>query len=920
MQLLSCRLQRVRLHNDLKLTFGSQLTLIGGPNESGKSTVVEALHKGLFLRSTATGRGVEELRSRVYGGLPEIEICFAAAGQPWTLRKRFAGAGGTCQLSNASGEALSGPAAEERLAALLGFEAPVEGRRIAQLPERWAHLWVRQGDAGLNPLAGKPESYDYDRLIDRLQGQSSSEALQSPRDTQVLEQLQQRLAPLFTATGRVKAGSPLAQAISREAEAQQQLQQAQQRLQDLEQSMERWRNIGEQLERIEQQQLPSLRLELQQQQRLRLQRAELEPLQLQLTSLQERQRQRSELEQTQQQQIQEQSKLQAELELLERNLAQQQQLQSAAQQRSGQQQERLQQLRSAQDLAQVLLDLAQLQAEQEQLEAHQQRLQTLQQQAQRLKDALAQMPPITADQVRGLRRAEQAQAQAAARCEAMAASLMVLEADQPIRAGGVLVSVGERHQLTGETDLQVGEGVRLRLSPGGGQALPQAQAELENCRGSLQSLVKSLGVADSEAAEVIEQQRRSHETDLANLRQAAQEIPWSGLKERLEAIAPRRQQLQQYLLDQGGALEQWGQEHPGGDLRRLKRADLECWQQELRREVLQLEQELGTGQRRQQQHEQLLQQQRDGLQRTRNRLEQLTGSLSLLKERLAQSSSAEQKPEQEALLQAQLEQRLQELTVVEQELTELRQQRGAPPGEDASALQTQLEHAVQQKDQLLSERGQCEQHCISLGSSNPAAELELAQAQLEDALRERKRLEQEGRALLLLQERFHQAQTELANRYSEPLRMAMNPYLELLVGEPQQALLSFDPQVGFNKLQLLQQQEAYDFDRLSGGMREQMAGALRLAMAEVLQGAYDGVLPLVFDDAFTNTDRDRLQLLQRMLERGMEQGVQIVLLSCHPEDYRSSWFEQGATAGTSAQKNPPELIGGIERVELRLTR
>jgi len=260
------------------------------------------------------------------------------------------------------------------------------------------------------------------------------------------------------------------------------------------------------------------------------------------------------------------------------------------------------------------------------------------------------------------------------------------------------------------------------------------------------------------------------------------------------------------------------------------------------------------------------------------------------------------------------------LTVVEEELAKLRQQRGAPPGEDASALQTQLEHAVQQKDQLLSERGQCEQHCISLGSSNPAAELELAQAQLEDALRERERLEQEGRALLLLQERFHQAQTELANRYSEPLRMAMNPYLELLVGEPQQALLSFDPQAGFNKLQLLQQQEAYDFDRLSGGMREQMAGALRLAMAEVLQGAYDGVLPLVFDDAFTNTDRDRLQLLQRMLERGMEQGVQIVLLSCHPEDYRSSWFEQGATAGTSAQKNPPELIGGIERVEQRLTR
>ncbi|MEN9861806.1 MAG: hypothetical protein RLZZ515_2288, partial [Cyanobacteriota bacterium] len=296
MQLLSCRLQRVRLHEDLTLRFGRQLTLIGGPNETGKSTIVEALHKGLFLRSTATGRGVEELRSRLYGGLPEVEICFAAAGQRWTLRKRFAGSGGTCQLSNPAGETLSGAEAEERLAALLGMEGPVEGRRINQLPERWAHLWVRQGESGTNPLGGKPESYDYERLINRLQGNGNSGALQSARDSLVLEQLQQRLAPLFTATGRIKAGSPLAEAINRESAAQQDLEQARQRLLDLEQAMERWRNLGEQLQQLELQQLPALRQELQLQQQQRLQTAELEPLQLQLSSLRSQNQQRADLE------------------------------------------------------------------------------------------------------------------------------------------------------------------------------------------------------------------------------------------------------------------------------------------------------------------------------------------------------------------------------------------------------------------------------------------------------------------------------------------------------------------------------------------------------------------------------------------------------------------------------------------------
>ena len=136
MRLCHAVLRQVRQHHHLELAFDPQFTLIGGPNEAGKSTVVEALHKGLFLKATATGRGVDELRSRLHSGLPEVEIGFEAGGAEWLVRKRFSGASGTCQLSNNQGVALSGAAAEERLAALLGVEAPIEGRRLAQLPLR----------------------------------------------------------------------------------------------------------------------------------------------------------------------------------------------------------------------------------------------------------------------------------------------------------------------------------------------------------------------------------------------------------------------------------------------------------------------------------------------------------------------------------------------------------------------------------------------------------------------------------------------------------------------------------------------------------------------------------------------------------------------------------------------------------------
>ena len=66
-------------------------------------------------------------------------------------------------------------------------------------------------------------------------------------------------------------------------------------------------------------------------------------------------------------------------------------------------------------------------------------------------------------------------------------------------------------------------------------------------------------------------------------------------------------------------------------------------------------------------------------------------------------------------------------------------------------------------------------------------------------------------------------------------------------------------------------------------MREQLGAALRLALAEVLLGAYDGCLPLVFDDAFSNSDPQRLAGVQRMLQRGVDRGLQIVLFTCTPE-------------------------------------
>jgi uncharacterized protein YhaN len=77
----------------------------------------------------------------------------------------------------------------------------------------------------------------------------------------------------------------------------------------------------------------------------------------------------------------------------------------------------------------------------------------------------------------------------------------------------------------------------------------------------------------------------------------------------------------------------------------------------------------------------------------------------------------------------------------------------------------------------------------------------------------------------------------------------------------------------------------WDFSQLSGGTKEQVAAAFRLAMAEILAEGHDGSLPIVFDDAFTNADDDRQHRLQRLLDLAADRGLQVIVFSCTPQDY-----------------------------------
>ena len=893
MRLLHATLRQVRLHQQLELQFDPRFTLLGGPNEAGKSTVVEALHKVLFLKATATGRAVDEMRSRLHSGLPEVELGFEAAGARWELRKRFSGASGTCQLSSDAGLALRGAAAEEQLARLLGVDGPIEGRRHSQLPLRWAHLWVRQGEAGTNLLGSPSEAYDVEQLVQQLQQRgAAAAALESPLDRLVSEQLQARLDQQFTATGKVKAGSPLAAARQRCSSALLNLGQAQSLQAELEAAMEQLRQIGQRLQLIEAQERPQLQRALQLEAQVRLRRAQIEPLRQQLSNLEQGlsqlqavQQQLGELGAQQQDWQLQRASRQQQSRSLEANC---QSSEQACQKLKNQQQQQVERL----ELAQQLLDLANLEREGQQLLEHQQQFQRLQLQAEQCKQSLAQLAPIDAAAVKALRQAEQQWAQAEARSQAMATAICLIEADQPVSLAGQPLSPGETVQLNGSAELAVGCGVRLRISPGGGEATAQAAAALQHSGTALRELQSSIGVANSEAAEVIAQQRQALELELANLRQAASAIPWSRLEEQIAALEPRRQrllsrlahlQLQRQSLAESGELPQG-------------RAELEAWIEELRRQANELSQRQQQAEAERTSWRQQLEQQHRSSQELERNLEQLTGSLSTLAERqlALQASHGDAQQLTDAVNSSRQALLIQEaeLSALDKELLDK-----LPAG---GAIEQRLRLLDSEKDALLTSRGQNEQRCLTLSSDDPTALVEHRQAAWESAQADLEALELQTQALQMLQNLFHQTRQDFSQRYSEPLEQAIGPYLHYLQNGRHQASLDFDPKSGFGNFELQQGQHRFGFEQLSGGMREQLAAALRLAIAEVLQPAYDDCLPLIFDDAFTNSDQQRLQALQQMLRRGANHGMQLILLSCNPNDYQALAAELGSEIALAA--------------------
>ena len=210
MRLINCLVENVRVHSNLSIDFSPKITLIGGANETGKSSLIDALHRTLFLKATASGAPIEALRSKLYLGHPTVQIKFEVKDENYILRKNFSGANGQVILSNeVNGKQLSGAIAEEYLAILLGVKESLGSKQAKTiLPSRWAHLWVMQGSSGDDLLKEDKSFYDFDSLLRQLEKKGGATIQQSNQDQRVVKEIEREIESNFTSRN-VKKNSAL---------------------------------------------------------------------------------------------------------------------------------------------------------------------------------------------------------------------------------------------------------------------------------------------------------------------------------------------------------------------------------------------------------------------------------------------------------------------------------------------------------------------------------------------------------------------------------------------------------------------------------------------------------------------------------------------------------------------------------------
>ncbi len=849
------------------------LNLVVGPNELGKSTLLDALRAVLFERYSSKARPIIALQNDRNSAAPVVELVFEVNGAEYTLTKRFVKSP-YAQLQCPDGTLLEADAAEDKLRNLLGFaEAGSHGANSETLG-MWGVLWVQQGQS-----FGRPNLPDSARAS--LSAGLESEVgvvLGGRRGRELPQVIEQRRSELITEARRQPRGD-YKTALDQIDELEKRLDDQQQQQQAMSDTLEQLATAETRLKRLDegdqdgndQAQLAEARNQLDATKRHELQlegaHSELQNRQRQLEQAQRAQSDRASLHNellSQHEELrqmgahldelrQQERELSGALEPLRQVLEDAEAVVEAASQSEAQ-------CRLTLDLIACSAELSNLLRRQNDMSAAQQRFDDAQRQAEQIQ--------VTDESLQRVRQAVDAVNKATAQLNIVATRISF---DVPAdRLAGIevdstlLTDPSTTIEAVKPVAINIPERGRILIDPGVADR-DQLLSKQREAQADLRAALQQAGAQSLAEAEILRDQRRyleatasAAEEDLARLASPNDE---STLQTRLDEL--RRGQAA--LPSEWQTAELPERNHAEAALRSAQR------------EIQRARSEEQVARAALQERDRFLAELRSKVVRAQSAMEIQSEMVQRREEKLS-TDVATTPDEQLAAEAAAAEQAVEEQQQVISALGE-----DAPAGARSQfeARITRLESTIKQRTDLRANlkadiarlRERIEFH----DSAGIDEAIEHTQHELEQATRQHDHLKREIEVLDLLGKTLRAAENEAKERYLAPVLNRVRPYLQMLFAN---AEINMDTDLNISSIS---RRAGYEerFDHLSMGTQEQIAVLVRLAFAEMLvdQGAPAAV---ILDDALVFSDDQRMQLMFDILSHAARR-VQIVVFTCREQ-------------------------------------
>ncbi len=861
------KLTALRLHNVRRFAnrgiaiegIGDGVNVFCAGNEHGKSTCFDALHALFFQPHTGTPGAVQSLRP-YSGGSPLVEADIVTAGRRYRLSKQFYGGRRATVVDLATGR-LVGQADEAE--AFIDALVCGNGTRPAGL------LWVRQGNTGVEKRSKSEEESEKrarEGVLSSVQGEV--EALTGGRRmVEAVAACEEELSRLVTATGRAKTGGLYAAAIDERktlAEAEQRLEQD---VESLRQALDARRKAKKRLAELQNPDEADARRRKLEQAEAALQAARSHHDALKAAEAE------AELCRSRRDDIARELGNHRTLLARARDLAEQ--LAPATVQRD-RAVERRRQARAQAAAAAAAVD----KAEQEEREA--QELLARLDRAMRAKEA-AERTAALQDNLRKAEAARQEVEQAKAalrtlrvppealdRLEAVETDLAGLRAAVAARSPSVTVQYAEGAEgsvcLEGEAlaegkDYPIGDPANLRIGGIGTLTIAtkirqSGSEELAEAEERHRALLAQIGVASLAEARQRDAAARQSKAALELAQQRLKLFAPEGLEALRDALARSQAECVSDDLDISGDPQEARAAHEAARDRvtESRNRSRECSPLIERADEAAVEAETQ-------------------LAAICSELERINATLGPEPDRVARDNAlAEQYADAERAL-SRIVERVEALKAAAIDIVsaEAAVKRARSVAEAAENEINKLGMEIADLNGRIAARSEdaVEEAWRETADAHRAAAARVA------------RLEREIAVLQRLRTALHDARAEARDHYFEPVLRELRPLMGLLFDD---AEVVFDDQTLLPRRVHRNGQEE-DVERLSGGMREQLAVLTRLAFARLL--ACDGTpTPVILDDALVYSDDDRIEKMFDALHRqGRDQ--QVIVFSCRQRAFSS---------------------------------